>query len=59
MLGFDSFTSKEYMPDVSDTTPTGWVKDYVLTDEILKCLDSSDDPIIFIQFPYRDTGTIQ
>ena len=44
MLGFDSFTSKEYMPDVSDTTPTGWVKDYVLTDEILKCLDSSDNP---------------
>jgi hypothetical protein len=44
MLGFDSFTSKEYMPDVSDTTPTGWVKDSVLTEEILKCLDSTEGP---------------
>ena len=26
-LGFDTFTSEEYMPDISDVTATGWVKD--------------------------------
>ena len=31
------------MPDISDTTPTGWVKDYILTDEIIKALDSTPD----------------
>lgn len=43
-LGFDSFTSEEYMPDVSDTTATGWVKDHVLTGAILDCLKSSEGP---------------
>lgn len=42
-LGFETFTSEEYMPDISDTTPTGWVKDYILTDEIIKALDSTPD----------------
>lgn len=41
-LGFDSFTSVEYMyPE--EYTPTEWVKDEVLTDEILKVLDSTED----------------
>lgn len=44
MLGFDTFTSEEYMPDISDTTETGWVKDHYLTAEIIKCLESSDNP---------------
>lgn len=44
MLGFDSFTSEEYMPDISDTTETGWVKDHILTDEIIKCLDATEGP---------------
>lgn len=44
MLGFDSFTSEEYMPDISDTTETGWVKDHILTDEILKCLEATKGP---------------
>lgn len=43
-LGYDSFTSKEYMPDISDTTETGWVKDHILTDEIMTCLKSTDNP---------------
>lgn len=43
-LGYDSFTSEEYMPDISDTTETGWVKDHVLTDEITAALDSTDTP---------------
>ncbi|MCC6095057.1 MAG: LTA synthase family protein, partial [Eubacterium sp.] len=40
-LGFDTFTSEEYMPDVSDVTETGWVKDHILTDEIMKALNST------------------
>lgn len=43
-LGFDTFTSEEYMADISDTTPQGWVKDHVLTDEIMKCLESTSGP---------------
>lgn len=39
-LGFDIFTSLEYM-DTLDTTPTGWSKDYILIDEILKSLNST------------------
>ncbi|MBQ6814926.1 MAG: LTA synthase family protein [Lachnospiraceae bacterium] len=41
-LGFDTFTSVEYMYPV-DYTPTEWVKDYILTDEILKALNSTDE----------------
>lgn len=43
-LGFDTFTSEEYMPDISDTTPMGWVKDHILTDEILKAMESTEGP---------------
>ncbi|MGN0313240.1 MAG: LTA synthase family protein [Fusicatenibacter sp.] len=42
-LGFDTFTSEEYMPDISDVTETGWVKDHILTDEIIKTLDSTEE----------------
>ena len=40
-LGFDSFTSKEYM-DVTEYTPNGWAKDSILTDKIMKALDSTE-----------------
>lgn len=43
-LGFDTFTSEEYMPDISDTTPMGWVKDHILTDEIVKAMESTEGP---------------
>lgn len=43
-LGFDTFTSEEYMPDITDTTPTGWVKDHILTDEIFKAMNSTEGP---------------
>ena len=42
-LGFDTFTSAEYMPEEDDKNPLGWTRDRVLTDEILKCLDSTED----------------
>jgi len=41
-LGFDYFQSIEYMDDLS-YTESGWALDSVLTPEIIKCLDASDD----------------
>ena len=43
-LGFDTFTSEEYMPDISDVTPMGWVKYHILTDEIVKAMESTEGP---------------
>ena len=43
-LGFDTFTSAEYMPKEDLKNPTGYTKDCILTDEIIKCLDSSEGP---------------
>lgn len=43
-LGFDTFTSEEYMLDISDTTPMGWVKDHILTDEIMRALEYTSTP---------------
>lgn len=41
-LGFDTFTSIEYMKlTEEDHTPTGWAKDYILTDEIMQMLEST------------------
>lgn len=39
-MGFDSFTSLEYMNNVTKT-PKNWAKDRVLTDEILAALEST------------------
>jgi hypothetical protein len=39
-LGFDTFTSVEYMNDV-DLTPRKWAKDYLLTGEILAAMKST------------------
>ena len=39
-LGFDTFTPVEYMLHV-ERNPLGWAKDHVLTEEILKALDST------------------
>ena len=41
-MGFEDFTSLEYMYDVTYTY-TGWAKDYTLTNDIIKCLDSTDE----------------
>lgn len=40
-LGYETFTSIEYMQDV-ETTPTGWAKDKILTGEIEKILNSTE-----------------
>lgn len=39
-LGFDTFTSIEYMQNI-ERTPLDWAKDMVLVEEIAKCLDST------------------
>lgn len=41
-LGFDDFTSIEYMPAV-ETTPQNWAKDAVLEGQICKALDATPD----------------
>lgn len=41
-LGFDTFTSKEYM-DISNQTPTGWLKDEVLVGAVMDCLQSTEN----------------
>ena len=43
-LGFDTFISEEYMAEEEDKNPTGWVRDHILTDEIMKCLSSTEGP---------------
>ena len=43
-LGFETFTSEEYISDTANTTETGWVKDAVLTDQIVRCLDATEEP---------------
>lgn len=43
-LGFDTFTSEEYMPEEDQKNALGWVKDSILTDEIIKCLDATEGP---------------
>lgn len=40
-LGFDTFTSLEYM-NVEEYNPKDWAKDFYLTDEILKSLNSTE-----------------
>lgn len=43
-LGFDTYTSAEYMPEENNKNIQGWTRDTVLTDEIIKCLDVSEGP---------------
>lgn len=42
-LGFDTFTSVEYMNNVT-RTPKNWARDDVLTDEILSAMKSTEGP---------------
>lgn len=43
-LGFDTFTSEEYMPEEDNKNELGWVKDEVLTAHILDCMESTEGP---------------
>lgn len=55
-LGFDTYTSLEYMyPE--EYTPLGWVKDKILTSEITKVLDSTDEPDFLYSISVQGHGT--
>ena len=40
-LGFETYTSKEYM-DITNLTPNGWMKDAILVDAVMDCLESTE-----------------
>ena len=42
-LGYDSFTSSENM-NITEMTPNGWAKDKILTQYIMQCLETTDEP---------------
>lgn len=43
-LGFDTFTSEEYMEDENQKNALGWVEDRILTKSIMNCLEFSEGP---------------
>lgn len=43
-LGFDTFTSEEYMEEQNDKNPNGWVKDEILTRYIMESMQSTSGP---------------
>lgn len=54
-LGFDSFTSVEYMNDLV-YNEVGWVKDSCLTSEIIKTIESSDEPDLIYTISVQGHG---
>ena len=57
-LGFDTYTSLEFMNGV-EYNPIGWAKDEILTGEIEKALDSSDDPHFVFAITVQGHGKYQ
>ena len=55
-LGFETFTSEEYMPNTANVTETGWVKDAVLTEQIVQCLDATEKPDYIYTFSVQGHG---
>ena len=43
-LGFDTFTSSEYMSEQDDTNPNDWIRDRNLTKYILQAMESTEGP---------------
>lgn len=43
-LGFDTFTSEEYMSEQDDTNPNDWMRDRNLTKYILEAMESTPQP---------------
>ena len=58
-LGFDTFTSEEYMAEQDDTTPTDWMKDRNLEIYSPGIRGDNNTRIIFIPFLCRGTEIIQ
>ena len=57
-LGFDTFTSMEFMNELEDN-PNGWKKDAILTDEILDTLDSTKGPDFTLGITVQSHGKYQ
>ena len=57
-LGFDTFTSMEFMNGLEDN-PNGWKKDAILTDEILDTLDSTKGPDFTLGITVQSHGKYQ
>lgn len=55
-LGFDTFTSMEYMNGL-ELNPTGWAKDNVLTGYILTALVSTDTPDVVMAVSVQPHGS--
>ena len=54
-LGFDTFTSLEYMNGV-EKTPGNWAKDFVLKDEIMYALNSTKDKDFILAISVQGHG---
>ena len=57
-LGFDTYTSIEFMNGI-EYNPIGWAKDTILTGEIVKALNSSDDPHFVFAITVQGHGKYQ
>ncbi len=57
-LGFDTYTSIEFMNGI-EYNPIGWARDEILTGEIMKALDSSDDPHFVFTITVQGHGKYQ
>lgn len=57
-LGFDTFTSMEFMNGLEDN-PNGWKKDRILTGEILDTLDSTEGPDFTLGITVQSHGKYQ
>ncbi len=57
-LGFDTFTPIEFMNGI-EYNPIGWAKDEILTGEIMKALESSDEPHFVFAITVQGHGKYQ
>lgn len=57
-LGFDTFTSMEFMDGLEDN-PNGWKKDRILTGEIIDTLDSTKGPDFTLGITVQSHGKYQ
>lgn len=55
-LGFDTFTSVEYM-QVENRTPMGWAKDYYLTNQIMQCMEYSENQDLIYAISVQGHGS--
>ena len=58
-LGFDTFTSEEYMAEQDDTNPNDWMRDRNLTKYIMQALEETDDPDYIYTISVQGHGDYQ